>query len=64
MSKIVNWEQLPIVLTPEIVWEKKILPLGKRGIYELCHSEGFPTVKAGKKFLISRDGLRRWVERN
>lgn len=30
---------------------------------ELCHRDGFPVVKVGGKFLISRAGLPGWLER-
>ena len=31
--------------------------------YELAHSEGFPTLRIGRKLLISRVGLESWVDR-
>jgi len=31
--------------------------------YELAHSKGFPTLRIGRKLLISRAGLELWVDR-
>ncbi|MCM1567028.1 MAG: helix-turn-helix domain-containing protein [Dehalobacter sp.] len=61
---VVDWDKLPVNLVPEIIWKEGIIPLGKQAIYELCHRPGFPVVKIGKKFIIPRDSLRRWLEKN
>ena len=30
-------------------------------MYELVHIEGFPSIRVGKKILVSVEGLRHWV---
>lgn len=55
-----TWEELPLVLTPRDVM--KILPGGKNQIYALFHRADFPAVRHGKKLLVSRDALRKWLE--
>lgn len=30
-------------------------------MYELVHIEGFPSIRVGKKILVSVEGLRNWV---
>lgn len=30
--------------------------------YALAHSEGFPSLTVGRKLLVSRDGLCRWID--
>jgi hypothetical protein len=35
--------------------------LSKNNTYALIHSEGFPTVKIGNKYFISREGFKSWV---
>lgn len=60
MNRAFNWDSLPVSLTPRDL--PKILPIGREAAYSLCHSPGFPVVKIGRKFLISRDALRLWFE--
>ena len=31
-------------------------------IYQLCNREDFPAMRIGKKLLVSRSGLERWIE--
>jgi len=38
--------------------------LSKNNTYALIHSEGFPTVKIGKKYYIAKEGLKKWIEEN
>lgn len=30
-------------------------------MYELVHIDGFPSIRVGKKILVSVEGLRNWV---
>lgn len=30
--------------------------------YQLAHSEGFPSIRVGKRILINVEGLRRWAD--
>lgn len=30
--------------------------------YQLCRREGFPSIRVGRKILISKTGLQRWLE--
>lgn len=30
-------------------------------MYELVHIEGFPSIRVGKKILVSVEGLKHWV---
>lgn len=38
-----------------------MLGLSMTTMYELVHSEGFPSIRVGKKILINVEGLRNWV---
>lgn len=38
-----------------------MLGLSTATMYELVRSEDFPSIRVGKKFLISVEGLRNWV---
>ena len=36
--------------------------IGRVKAYELCNSNGFPSFRIGRKVLINRDGLKRWMQ--
>lgn len=38
-----------------------MLGLSMTTMYELVHSEGFPSIRVGKKILINVEGLKSWV---
>ena len=40
----------------------EILGVSVSKVYEMMRIEGFPTIKLGKRLLVSRKGLERWVE--
>lgn len=39
----------------------KMLGIGKNQFYALCHTQGFPAVKIGKRFVISVEMLHEWM---
>lgn len=38
------------------------LNIGRNTAYELCRRKDFPSIKVGKRYVVSIDGLRRWIE--
>lgn len=38
------------------------MQIGRRQAYELTHSKGFPAFRIGRKILINREGLERWMK--
>jgi hypothetical protein len=60
MSRVINWDDLPLILTPKDM--REILPIGEHGIYQLFHRPDFPGRRFGKKLLVSRESLRKWLE--
>lgn len=60
--RALNWDELPLTMTPDDIFKMQILPLGRQAIYNLCHKPGFPVTRIGKKIVISRDRLRGWIE--
>lgn len=62
MTKAVNWSELPVALSVHDL--KTVLPLGNNQIYELCRRKDFPAVQIGKKYVISRDALKNWLEKS
>ena len=49
-------------LTCSVEEAAKILGVSRSMAYQLVRSEGFPTVKIGRRILVSVKGLERWVE--
>ena len=40
----------------------KVIGVGVSSAYELMHEKGFPSVRIGKRFIVPRDDLKRWME--
>lgn len=40
----------------------KELQVSKPIMYDLTKTDGFPTVRIGRKVMVSRKGLERWIE--
>jgi excisionase family DNA binding protein len=57
---ITTWDSLPLVLSMDQV--RQILGLSRDSTYALARSAGFPAIRVGRRLLVSRDGLRRWLE--
>ncbi|NSW84279.1 MAG: excisionase family DNA-binding protein [Syntrophothermus sp.] len=56
-----NWENLPAVM--DLQETARFLGVGYRTVLRLAHRQGFPALRLGKKFLVNRDLLRVWLER-
>ena len=59
-SKYQNYEDLPLFLNAELL--AKVLGVGVSSAYELMHEKGFPSVRIGKRFIVPRDDLKRWMD--
>jgi excisionase family DNA binding protein len=57
---LLDWQDLPAVLN--LQQAAAFMQIGYRRTLELCHSRGFPCLRLGRAFRISRDGLRKWLE--
>ena len=53
-------EQLPLALSAEDV--AQVLGISRANAYELMHSEGFPTLKIGKRMTVPKDKLIEWIQ--
>ncbi len=38
------------------------LSIGRKKAYELVNSKGFPAFRIGKKILVSKEGLDKWMK--
>lgn len=55
-----NIDELPLSLTVEQVGD--IMGLSKNNAYVLCHSKGFPCVTVGRRMIIPKLALIKWME--
>ena len=60
--RIIAFENLPNVLSAEQL--AQVLGISRAGAYQLLHTEGFPTLRIGKRMLVPRDKLMEWIDRN
>ena len=56
-----DWDALPAVFGVEEL--AQFLGIGKASAYNLAHRRGFPVIMVGRQIRISREGLRRWIEK-
>ena len=59
MTKYTSYEDLPLTLRATEV--AQLLGISRANAYQLMHSDGFPTLKIGKRLLVPKSGLQRWV---
>lgn len=52
----------PLCYTVQELYQDNILGLGKSKLYELCRSKDFPHIRVGRKVLIPKAGLEKWLE--
>lgn len=57
---MVEWQKYPLVLRVPHVMD--ILSIGRNTAYGLFHMPGFPGIRVGKSFRVSRDAFRQWIE--
>ena len=57
-----HFDELPAMLTAAEL--AGALGISKAGAYTLIHSKGFPTLRIGKRFMVPKDKLTAWIDRN
>ena len=60
-NNVINWDTMPILLSLQEAG--KVLRISPAKAYMLVAQPGFPRVKLGKSYKISRDGLKDWVQK-
>lgn len=55
-----SYDQLPLTLNAEQV--AQYLNISRAGAYALLHSEGFPSIRIGKRMLVQRDAFLCWLD--
>ena len=61
-SPITSYDQLSLTLNASQV--AAVLGICRSNAYALMRSEGFPTLHIGKRMLVPKDRLIRWIEAN
>lgn len=57
-----SYEQLPIMLNANTI--AQTLGISRAGAYELMHSKGFPTLRIGKRMMVSKEHFIEWIEKH
>jgi len=57
-----SYDQLPIMLNANTI--AQTLGISRAGAYELMHSDDFPTLRIGKRMMVSKEHLIKWIETN
>lgn len=60
MNEEINVETLPKVLNAQNVAD--YLGISKAGAYNLMNSKSFPTLRIGKRLLVSADKFLMWID--
>ena len=59
-SNYSSYDQLPLMLNADEV--ARVLGVSRANVYNLMHSEGFPTLQIGKRMSVPRDRLLVWID--
>lgn len=62
MDSKFNIEDIGDIFTPRELIQAGY-PGGKGAVYSLFHREGFPVIKHGKKFLVSKKAFIDWLDK-
>ena len=54
-------EDLPAIFPLADAIRLKVLPLSYRRWYEIAKTPGFPAFSVGRKIMISKNGLEKWI---
>ena len=55
-------EELPLFLNADQI--AGYLGISRAAVYTILHTEGFPTVMVGKRMIVEKDKLLKWIEDN
>ena len=55
-----SMDELPSVLSVKEL--QTFLGISRAGAYQLLHREDFPTLNIASRLLVTKDGLKKWIE--
>lgn len=62
MKRAISLDNYPITLKAEEVAE--ILGVSRSNAYIIMHSKGFPKMQIGKRIMVTKENLLRWMAAN
>ena len=54
-----SYDELPLLLNVETV--AKVLGVSDSSVYELIQEDDFPSLRIGKRIVIPKEELRKWI---
>jgi excisionase family DNA binding protein len=57
---VINFRDLPDVMTPRDL--QTFLPIGRDAVYALLASGDIRSVRAGQKYVVTKDSLAEWLK--
>lgn len=55
-----SFDDMPLFLSaPQIA---QILGISRAGAYQLMHAKGFPTIRLGKRMVVSKEQMLKWLD--
>ena len=61
-STVKSFDELPVMLKASHI--KQVLGLSTGKVYQVMHSEGFPTQYFGKPMMVLKSDFIEWLEQN
>ena len=61
MNRTFALDDLPYSLNADQV--ASVLGIARSSAYTLMHSEGFPTIRIGKRLLVTRERFAEWLDK-
>ena len=55
-----KFEELPVMLNADLV--AQALGISRAGAYQIMHSKGFPTIRIGRRMVVPKEKLLKWIE--
>lgn len=55
-----SFDDMPLFLSANQV--AQALGISRAGAYQLMHAKGFPTIRLGKRMVVSKEQMRKWLD--
>lgn len=61
-KRVTSLDEMPVTLNADEMAE--VLHISRARAYQLLHRSDFPTLKIGRRLLVTKDALRDWMRKN
>lgn len=58
--RFTSHDALPLYLNADQI--AQLVGISRAGAYQLMHAKGFPTIRIGKRMVVSKDKLLQWLD--